>query len=166
MLPAMALGSFLPPLASGPPGVPGSRLHRPTWASILTWPPPPCLFLPCILHQDMSGVRAHAGCMGCPPVEPLSMPAETTICAIPQGWALSSRHHLCVPVPPARCTGQVPCPVSRLCQLSSGPWAPSPRTTLVGGSCGQEGVGLLDCIELHMLGVNMVLILNPEGHLG
>ena len=30
MFPAMALGPFLPPLASGPPGVPGSRLHRPT----------------------------------------------------------------------------------------------------------------------------------------
>lgn len=36
----------------------------------------------------------------------------------------------------------------------------------MGGGCGQEGIGLLGGTELHMLGVNVVLILNPEGHLG
>ena len=61
----------------------GPRLHHPTQASVLTWRPPPCLFPPCVLHQDMRGFRAHAGRLGCPPVEPLSMPAETTICAVP-----------------------------------------------------------------------------------
>lgn len=155
VLPAMALGPFLPPPASRQPGIPGPQAASPDPGLRLHMASSP------VSVSALRGFRAHAGRLGCPPVEPLSMPAETTVCAVPLGWALS----LLGPAAPAQHPGQVLHPVSRLRQLGSGPWAPSPRTTSMGGGCGQEGVGLLGSTELHMLGVNMVLILNPEGYL-
>lgn len=67
---------------------------------------------------------------------------------------------------PARCPGQVPVPCLDCAQPGSRPWAPSPRTTSMGRRLWAGGIGLLGGTELHMLGMNVVLILNPEGHLG
>ncbi|KAM7231424.1 hypothetical protein CapIbe_017869 [Capra ibex] len=93
VLPATALGPFLPPLASGPPGVPGPQAASPD-----------------------PGLRPHVA----------SSPVSASALRLSPGHA----------------------------------------TTSMGGSCGQEGIRLLGGTELHMLGVNVVLILNPEGHLG